>query len=478
MQYYLTNEQMRAADELTIRGGFPKATLMRRAGSALADEVYEAAQRLEVKDVLVVCGTGNNGGSGYACATELLARGLNVKIYAMEGKLSADCSREKKRYKGEYSQRISGKIIVDCLFGTGLTRAVESNFAAVIKKINASSAYVISADIPSGISGDNGAILGSAVKADMTVATAYVKLGCVLGDGIDHSGKVVVKDIKIKSQDGVCASAYEDADYASLFPARKRNTNKGSYGTACVVAGSESYPGSAALSVAAALRSGCGYVKAAVAERLKAGLFPAYPQAVYVSEPDLSAESIAIGMGMGNTRETYDAVCYLLENYSGKLIIDADGINALAQFGKNVLKTAKCKVLITPHVKEFARISGYTMKSLAVKPIELAQKFALEYNVTVHLKNAVSITNDGEHCVLSINGNSALAKAGSGDMLSGLICGSAARGLDLIQAAVCGQYLLGKTAEICAEEYGEYCLTAEDIINNLHLSVKRLTQKK
>ena len=135
-------------------------------------------------------------------------------------------------------------------------------------------------------------------------------------------------------------------------------------------------------------------------------------------------------------------------------------------------------MLITPHVKEFARISGYTLKNLAIKPVELAQKFAQEYNVTVHLKNAVSITCDGEHCVLSLYGNSALAKAGSGDMLSGLICGGAARGLDLIQAAVCAKYVLGKTAEICAEEYGEYCVTAADIINNLHLSVKRLTQKK
>ena len=164
MQYYLTNEQMRAADELTIRGGFPKATLMRRAGCALADEVYDAAQRLGVNDILIVCGTGNNGGDGYVCANELLARGLNVKIYAMEGKLSADCTREKKRFKGEFAQRISGKIIVDCLFGMGLNRPVEPNFANVIKKINASSAYVISADIPSGISSDTGSVLGTAVK--------------------------------------------------------------------------------------------------------------------------------------------------------------------------------------------------------------------------------------------------------------------------------------------------------------------------
>ncbi len=478
MQYYLTIEQMRAADELTIRSGFPKATLMRRAGCAIAEEVYDAAQTLGVKDVLVVCGTGNNGGDGYVCANELLSRGLNVKVYAVEGKMTADCSREKKRYKGEYSQRIAGKIIVDCIFGTGLSRAVESGYANVIKKINASNAYVISADMPSGLCGDTGAVMGVAVKADMTVAIAYPKLGCVMGDGLDYCGKLVVKDIKIKAQDGVCASAYDEEDVAALFPARKHNTNKGSYGTACLVAGSENFPGAAALSVAAALKSGCGYVCANVAESLKMSMFPVYPQAIYSSEVDLNAESIAIGMGCGNTKETYDKICYLLENYSGKLIIDADGINALAQFGKAVLKTAKCKVLITPHVKEFARLSGYALKNITANPLELAKKFAKEYNVIVHLKNAVSVTSDGERCILSLHGNSALAKAGSGDMLSGLICGGAARGLDLIQAAVSAQYILGTTAEICSEELAEYCVTASDIINNLHLSVKRLTQKK
>ena len=476
MQYYLTNEQMRAADEYTIRSGFPTATLMLRAGSALADEVYAAAQRLDVKDVLVVCGTGNNGGDGYACASELMERGLNVKVYAIEGKRTSDCTREKKRYKGEYSQRISGKIIVDCIFGTGLTRQVESAFAAVIKKINASSAYVISADVPSGISGDTGAVLGTAVKADLTVALSYIKLGCVLGDGIDYSGKLVVKDIKIKMQDAVCACSYDEDDIKALYPSRKRNSHKGTFGTACIVAGSEQYPGAAALALAAALKSGCGYVRCAVGEKLKWSFVPVYPQAIYSQEPDLSAESIAIGMGMGNTKETYEKVCYLLENYTGKLIIDADAINALAQYGAGVLKKAKCKVLLTPHVKEFARISGYPLKNIAAKPLELAQKFAREYNVNVHLKNAVSVTTDGAKCVLSTKGNSALAKAGSGDLLSGLICGGAARGLDLIQAAVCAQYALGETAEICSENLSEYCVTATDILNNLHIFIKRLTQ--
>ncbi len=478
MQYYLTNEQMRAADEFTIRGGFPSSTLMHRAGVALADAVCEVAEERGVKDVLVVCGTGNNGGDGYACAGELLSRGLNVKVYETEGKLSADCAREKKRYKGEYSQRISGKIIVDCLFGTGLSRAVEGAFAAVIKKINASSAYVISADVPSGLNGNDGSVMGVAVKADMTVCISYIKLGCVLGDGLDYSGKITVSDIKIKSAERLSVCSYDDDDIAALFPARKHNSNKGTYGKACIIAGSESFPGAAALSVAAALRTGCGYVCAVVPEKLKWGLFPVYPQAIYADKPDYSAECIAVGMGMGNTRETYDTVCRLLTEYTGKLVIDADGINALAKYGADVLRSATCKVLLTPHVKEFAGISGYKLKDILAKPIETSRRFAAEYNVVVHLKNAVSVTSDGGKSVLSLKGNSALAKGGSGDMLSGLICGGSARGLDLLQSAVCAQYVLGLTAQICALDVSEYCVTATDIINNIHSAIKCLTRDK
>ena len=146
----LSNAQMRAADEYTIvKLGVPSEVLMRRAGLALADEVEAATKKLKTGKVLVVCGTGNNGGDGYVCAQELINRGICAEVYAAEGELSIDCAREKERYKGDYSRHICGAIIVDCLFGTGLSRKVTGVFSEIIEKINSTGAYVISADIPS-----------------------------------------------------------------------------------------------------------------------------------------------------------------------------------------------------------------------------------------------------------------------------------------------------------------------------------------
>ncbi len=477
MQQYLTNAQMREAEKSSEDFGIPSEVLMKRAGRALADEVQEAAARLGVKDVLFVCGTGNNGGDGYVAARELLSRGLEVSVFSFFGELSAGCRREKKRFTGKTVRSVSGRLIVDCIFGTGLNRKLQGEFASVVKKINSGGAYVISADIPSGINGDNGLVMGAAVKADLTVAFGYPKIGCVIGDGIDYSGKLTVKDIGIAAAEG-CAYAPGEQDISGFFKERLRNTNKGDYGKACIVAGSERFPGAAVLAVSAALRSGCGYVSAVVPEKLKYALAVGYPQCIYGDSPALDSEALAVGMGLGCSTETYERVCALLKSYKGKLIIDADGLNSLAQYGLDPLKNTRAKVLITPHIGEMCRLCALSKEEVLADPVGIAQKFAAEYNVTVHLKSSVSATCDGKRAALSLNGTSSLARAGSGDMLSGLICGTAARGLSLFDAAVCSRYVLGASAEKCSEECGDYCVTADDIIKNICCAVKRLTAAK
>lgn len=475
MQIYLTSEQEREADKNAINFGISSEILMKRAGRAIADEVQAAARRLNAKKVLLVCGTGNNGGDGYVAARELLARGFAVSVYCLEGELSVGCKREKKRYTGKYTRTIAGEVIVDCIFGTGLNRKLQGEHATLVKKINSAGAYVISADIPSGINGDNGNVMGVAVKADMTLALGHCKIGCVLGDGVDYCGKIIVKDIGVVS-DVNCTRSCEDGDIAAYYKPRKRNSNKGDYGKACIVAGSEEYPGAPSLAIATALRSGCGYVSAVVPENLRCALAAVHPQCTFPASPLTEYQAIAVGMGMGCTRETYETVSNLLKTYKGKLIIDADALNALAKFGKDVLTQTKAKVLLTPHVGEMARLCGISKDEVLNDPVTVAQNFAAEYNVIVHLKNAVSVTADGKTATLSVRGTSALAKAGSGDMLSGLICGNAARGLSLYDAAVCSQYLLGCAAEVCSEELYDGEVVCTDVINNLHVALKRLTQ--
>lgn len=477
MQLYLTGTQVREADKKTIAFGIPSEVLMKRAGHALADETEAAAKELGVSSVLFVCGTGNNGGDGYVAARELLSRGLDVSVFSFDGDLSTGCKREKKRYTGKYAKTIGGKLIVDCMFGTGLNRKLIGEWATAVKKINAGGAYVISADLPSGLDGDNGEILGVAVKADLTVAFGFPKIGCVLGDGIEHCGKIVVKDIGIYAEES-CAQAAEDGDIAAFFPPRKRNSHKGDYGRACIVAGSEQYLGAAALPISSALRSGCGYVYAVVPDRMKPVLAVNYPQCIYVDEPELSADCIAFGMGMGCNESTYSLLKGILSAYRGKLIIDADGLNALAEYGKDVLKQTKAKILITPHVGEMARLTGIKKEEIVRDPIGVAKSFAAEYNVTVHLKNAVSVTADAKKAAVTLRGSAALAKAGSGDILSGLIAGNVARGLTPFNAAVCSQYVLGMSGEICSEEYTDGATTYGELVANIHSAIKRLTRRK
>ncbi|MGN0805082.1 MAG: NAD(P)H-hydrate dehydratase [Candidatus Coproplasma sp.] len=474
MQPCLNNETMRQADKATIEGGIPSEELMRRAGEAVAQEVSCAVKKLNAKTVLIVCGTGNNGGDGYVCARLLKEQKIAVKVYAMGGKLSPDCQREKEAYDGEYTSSIEGDIIVDCLFGTGLNRTVGGEYAVVMSQINCAKAYVISVDIPSGINGDNGLALGCAVKADLTVAIAYPKVGLYLNDGIDFSGEIVVKDIGIGC-DVPDAYLLQQQDVKQFYRNRRRNTHKGSYGRACIIAGSEEYLGAPFLSVGTAMRSGCGYVLATVPHCIKSALVSAYPQCICLDDEDYSASAIAVGMGLGCNQNTYERVCNLLKNYKGKLIIDADGLNSLAKYGLQPLKETRAQVLLTPHVGEMARLCAITSQKVSADPIGVAKRFAKEYGVTVHLKSAVCITCDKENCVITHRGSTALAKAGSGDMLAGLICGNASRGLSLFYSAVCSQYVLGLSAEIASMELTDYAVTAEDILKNISVAYKRLT---
>lgn len=469
---------MRESDRHTIENlGISAGQLMKNAGKAVADEVEKAALSLSVKDISIVCGTGNNGGDGYVCAQILKERGFDVKIYAFGGNLTEECQRAKQDCKCGYFNDICGSIIVDCIFGTGLCREVSGQYAEVIRKINGSGAYVISADIPSGLNSDNGLVMGCAVKADLTVAIAEYKAGMFLNDGTDYCGKIIKKDIGIVCPHNEYTVIYGDADVKRYFPERPRNSHKGTFGSANIIAGSDKYIGAAALSVAAALKSGCGYVKLTSTEKVKLSLASKYPSAIYLEEPDLSSHAIALGMGCGASERLYGTIKTLLKNYCGTLVIDADGLNCLAKFGVEILgENRQCKVIITPHIKEFSRLANKSVAEIQSDPISYAKEFAKKYNVTVLLKSAVSVITDGERTALNISGNTALSKGGSGDMLSGFLCGTLARGVNPFEACVCSAYVLGKSAEISAKEKTEYCVTATDIIKNLHLSIRRLTE--
>ena len=268
---------------------------------------------------------------------------------------------------------------------------------------------------------------------------------------------------------------YTDEEIKKFYPERKRNTHKGSYGSANIIAGSDKYMGAAALAAEAALMSGCGYVKLTTSERVRSALAAKLPQIICLDDPDYSSQAVAVGMGCGVSESLYAVISKLLVDFNGKLIIDADGLNSLAKYGVDILDKRKCSVILTPHVKEFSRLTGLTVDEICLSPVKYAYGFARRYGVHVLLKGADSVITDGEKVAVNTRGTTALAKGGSGDMLSGYMCGCAARGLNIFDAAVCAAYTMGLSAEISSAQKTDYCVTAKDIIKNLHFAVKQLT---
>lgn len=269
---------------------------------------------------------------------------------------------------------------------------------------------------------------------------------------------------------------------AALLPKRKRNTNKGDYGKAAIVAGSEEYTGAAYLAAAACLRAGAGYTALFVPENI----FPYYvlkiPEVLLKKfknlEDLLVYDSIAYGMGMGISRQVADGAAWFIEHFSGKLILDADALNSLAKYCSlaDVFARKKGDVLLTPHVKEFSRLSKISVEEILANGFHAAKEFALRHGVTVLLKNAVSVIENGEKTCINERGTAGQAKGGTGDVLSGVIAGLCASGLSTFDGACAGAYAVGYAAEIAGEKISEYSLTATDLISYLGGAFLRITE--
>ena len=489
----LTNAQMREADEHTIQIlGVPARELMERAGQALCDQANVLASSGEI---LCVCGGGNNGGDGFVCARLLQKAGKQVECLLVGEPRSDLCKENFALWTqiGGFTHREipAGKryaLIIDCLYGTGFHGELQQR--DLVEYIAQSGANVLAADIPSGVNGDNGRVESVAIRADYTLAIGEKKAGLYLGDGMDFAGEAVRVDIGI-------ALPRAQAEYARLIdeefvknvlPKRKRNTHKGSYGKAAIVAGSEQYLGAAYLSCSAekatlaCMRSGAGYTTLYLPEKLLSAFALKMPECLLKSINDggryafneetmrelLAYDTVAFGTGMGVSQDVYLGVKYLLENYQGKLILDADALNAWAEFGKDELlaicQKKKCSVVLTPHIKEFSRLSGEGVQNILSQGLFAPKAFAKAHNLTVILKNAATIITNGERTFVNVRGTSGQAKAGSGDVLAGVVTGLCASGLSVFDAGCVGAYLTGKAAELAVEKIGEYSLLASDVI--------------
>ncbi len=481
MRTALTPKDMAYCDRMTIEGGVPSRELMYRvAYSVFAGREWEGK-------IYIICGKGNNGGDGFALANILLDNGKFPYVYLTDSPSTPDAVY----YYGKLIERSDVQIldiedcdyrcdaVVDCIFGTGFRGTPDGKYKSIIDRINTCGAFILSVDVPSGLNGENG-VGKICVHADETVTVQYAKSGLYLNDGKDATGKVSVCDVGI----GLYCQPIrivEDCDVEALFPKRKRNTHKGSYGKSAIMGGCVEYTGAVKLAETGlcALRCGGGLNALIVPSSIIYALAPSICESTLlpmsesegylrfdkdrIDEMLNNVDALAIGMGMGGRyEENLKIIDYVIKNYAVKVLIDADGLNSLS-LDIDILLDKKADVILTPHVKEMARLCGVGADTVIADPIGIAKEFAAKYRVTVLLKGASTVITDGEQIYMVVNGGAELAKGGSGDTLSGVALGMLSQGYPLIESAYSAAYLTAYAANKLCSQYSEYGVLPSDV---------------
>lgn len=501
MKYLVNSREMKRYDSNTIEQlHMPGMVLMERAALSFVEELLKRSA--DLSKVLVVCGTGNNGGDGLAIARLLKQSGHEVDAVLVGNRDKASeqnrCQQQILKTHGyelltELPEKNTYTAVIDAVFGVGLSRNIEGDYEALLTKMNALSGEKYAVDIASGVSADNGAVLGTAFRADVTVTFAYGKLGMYLFPGNEFSGKVIVTDIGIPEESwfGVKpqTAALEDADLARL-PERKSHSNKGTYGKLLVIAGSVNMAGAACLCGKAAYRAGCGLVRIMTPEENRTILQSVLPEAVlntYPKEkPDIAqltealqwADAVVSGPGIGTSEAAEQLLKAVLAQAEVPVLLDADALNLAAKDPSLLLHT-HAKVIVTPHLGEMSRLTGNGISEIQTHLIEVAEAFARQYNVICVLKDEHTVTAVPEgQTYLNLSGNHGMATAGSGDVLSGIIGSLLAQGMSPEEAAPLGVFLHGKAGDAVREKTGCRSMTASDLTEGIRLVTKKAEDRK
>ena len=509
----VTAAEMRAIDQLAIEEyGIPGIVLMENAGLKVVDAVCrQLGGYVRGKAITIFAGKGNNGGDGLVAARHLFNMGADVRLMmvAEPDGLTGDAGvnltiwhkMQQKIYPVYQPNGInmvkvslmSTDLIVDAIYGTGFKGMVNEKVSRIIELINDSQVPVIAVDIPSGLEADTGKIPGACVKATATITFGLPKLGLVLEQGAGVTGALEVVDISLPSSllsDKSLKRYLLDADtVSSWLPRRKTGTHKGDFGRVLVVAGSVGMAGAAILTATACLRTGAGLVTLAVPGQIHDAVTAKVPEIMTLPLPhkdgvlsgnaldDIleklkNVDVLAIGPGLSQNRETTELVQRLLPQVKIPLVLDADGLNALAG-DTTILKDITAPMILTPHPGEMARLLGVSTSEVQQQRLALALQQAKSWNLTVLLKGARTLVAapDGTLYINS-TGNPGMATAGSGDVLTGIIAGLIAQGLEITPAAAAGAYLHGMAGDRGSVDLGTYGLLAGDILNYLPQCIK------
>ena len=486
-----TAEEMSRADRRAQELGIPGGVLMERAGAGMARvalEIY-APER-----ALVVAGGGNNGGDGFVVARELYRAGVDVAVLPTKDEYDGDPATNLAilrnlgvRFVGadELEAELDGTeldgtdLVIDALLGTGFSGEVREREARLIEGINNSSAPVLAVDVPSGVDGVTGEVEGAAVRADFTVCAHTVKVGCVVSPGREHAGEVAAIDIGIPPEAEVESSlVWTDADsLRGEIPRTAEPAHKYSAGALLVVAGSRHTTGAPVMVVRGAERTGCGIVFLATSEGSAPSVDLELTEALvhgvsegeegYMTAAALEeilqlagrASALVVGPGMGVGDEGRRLVEGILREVDSPVLLDADALTNLA--GTGALAGRSSPTVITPHAGELGRLLGVGAKEVSAHRLRSAREAAQAYGCSVLLKGSDTLVAEGERVAVNSTGDVALATAGTGDVLSGVIGALLSRGMDACEAARAGAWVHGRAAEIWLEDTS---LPAESMI--------------
>jgi hydroxyethylthiazole kinase-like uncharacterized protein yjeF len=508
-------ETMQKAERLTISNyRIPGQVLMETAGRACADLVDAEYGPGRGQSAVIVAGKGNNGGDGYVIARCLLRKGWTVLVFVIAGKDSVGGDAEKNlslldssivRYCPEPGGLLpfradfqGASVIVDALFGIGLTKEVTGVYAEAVSMINFPGKPVVAVDIPSGIDASSGRVLGVAVKADLTVTFAFAKLGHVVYPGRDHTGKLETFDIGLPAE---VAGAVEYFEYLEsgfvgpLLKLRDRCGHKGSYGHCLIIAGSTGKTGAAALSANTAVRAGSGLVTLAVPSSLNPILEVKTTESMtlpledcgkgHLDEENFAAivqaasgkDAVALGPGISCTRDTVALVQRLVRECPVPMVIDADGLNAIAADVAILHEKKSPAVVLTPHPGEMSRLIGQSIASIEGDRIAAARDFAIRYKVYLVLKGAGTVVAAPDGTVaINGSGNPGMASGGMGDVLTGILVSLLGQGYPAREACRLGVFLHGHAADLVAREKGEIGITATDVLERLPYACKNIRE--
>lgn len=500
MHEIFTADQAKQTDDYTITDiGIPSMVLMERAAAGVTKRVLKVLDGDKERPVICICGKGNNGGDGLCVARQLSERGVNVSIFLCSSSEDRNNDKETdydrqlyicRKINIRFIRRLQiplGCIVVDAIFGNGLDREVVGVYAEIIKKLNASRAYVISVDMPSGINASTGQIMGCAVRADETVTFGAERLGHILQPGCEYTGTLNIEKIgwqSVEAEPRDTGFYLLDEEELKCIPARSSYSHKGMFGNVLIIAGSKEYGGAVILSSLGAFFCGAGLVRVYTHEDNREPLLSRLAEAIVTDydkgdfKPEnadstlerlekliKSADSIVVGPGMGTGEISARIVSLVFKKAACHVIADADALNLISQKKAEPAKKRKknFSLTLTPHIKEASRLLEKSVDEIKADLPGSCKALCKLYDANVILKGAVTVMSDGKDMFFNKGANSGMACAGSGDVLSGMLGALAGLGLKGSELMRAGVYLHSRAGEAARKKFGEAGMLPSDV---------------